>query len=111
METGRCDAPAGLVRATSAAARLANVVRRARLVSTEPLVSSDGDLLVAWQTGSDGAFCAQSVSSESTALCTRDSLSLPFYDGAGTSRNRRLVETSGTWRISAERLARRRAVN
>src|SRR5205807_148644 len=63
------------------------------LGSTEPVVSSNGDLFVAWRTGSYCAVRTESVSTKSTALCSRDSLSLPFYDDAGTSRNRRVVET------------------
>src|SRR5882672_9277003 len=106
MEAGRRDARARLVRAASAAARLANVVRRARLVSTEPVVCSDGDFPVARQTASHSAVRTESVSAKSATLRSRNFLSLPFHDGAGTSRNRRVVETPRDWRISAERLAR-----
>src|SRR5207249_6365247 len=108
MEAGRRNARAGLLRAASAAARLANVVRRARVVSTEPVVCSNGDFFVARQAGSRGAVRAQSISTKSAALRSRDGLSLPFHDSGGTPGNRRFVETSGAWRIFAGRFARRR---
>src|ERR1700693_2214635 len=102
METRRCDARAGLVRAASAAARLANVVCRARLVSTEFMVCPNGDFLVARQTGSHGAVRAKSVSANSAALRSRNILPLSFHHSGGTSTNRGLVEASGTGRIFAE---------
>src|ERR1700719_3780046 len=110
METGRRDARSRLVRAASTAARLANVVRRAWVVSTEFMVCPNGDFFVARQTGSYFVVRAKSVSENSAALRSRDVLSLPFHHFGGTSTNRRLVETPGTWRIPAERFARRRSL-
>src|SRR5207244_5977901 len=111
MEAGRRNARAGLVRAASASARLANVVCRARVVSTESVVCSNSHLPVARQTGSRSAVRTKSVSANSAALRSRDPLSLSFHDCRGTSRNWRVVETSGTRRILAKRLARRRPLS
>src|SRR5437667_1808488 len=111
METGRRDAGAGLVRAASAAARLANVVCRARLIPTESLVRPNGDFFVAWQTGSRGFVSAESVSAKSAAVRSRNLLSLSVHIGAGTSTNWSVVETSGAGRILAGRFTRRRPLS
>src|ERR1700693_3841847 len=110
METRRCDAGAGLVSAASTAIGLADVVRCSRIVSSKSVVCADGDRVIAWETASRRAFRAKSVFASAAPIRPRDILSVLVHDDRGTSTNRRVVETAGAWRISAKRLARRRAV-
>src|SRR5713101_3666998 len=106
METGRRDARARLVRAASTAARLADVVRRTRIVPAEPVVHSNGDLFNGRQVGCHPALRTQSLSGASAALRSRNCLSLPLYDGRRTWTNWRVVETPGTGRVFADCFSR-----
>src|SRR5204863_6845683 len=107
METGRRDAGPGLVCAASTASRLANVVRCARVLPTESVVCSIRNFFIGRQAESRGAVRAESVSTKSAPVCSRDALPLPFHDRAGASTNWRVVETPGTWRVSAGRFTGR----
>src|SRR6516164_160895 len=111
METRRGEARAWVVRATSAATRLANVVCRPRLVSAESMVCADRDRLVARQTASRRAVRGKPVSRKSTALYSRDVVSISIHERGGTPTNRRLVEAASARRIFAQRFARRRSVD
>src|SRR6266404_1541026 len=106
METGRRDARARLVRTASTAARLADVVRRARIVPAEPVVHSDGDLLAGRQIGCHPTLCTQSLPGASAALHSINCLSLPFYDGRRACTIRSVVETPGIGRVFADCFAR-----
>src|SRR5437763_2238262 len=110
MDTGLRDVGAGLVRAASAASRLANVVRCARVLPTDSVVCSDRNFFIGRQAESRGAVRAESVSTKSAPVCSRDALPLPFHDRAGASTNWRVVETPGTWRVSAGRFTGRCAL-
>src|SRR5207302_6129194 len=110
METGRRTARAGLVRAASTAARLANVVRRARFLSTESVVYPDRDRVIARQNASRGVVRQKSISGNCSALRSRDILPLSFHQRGGTSTDRRVVETRRARRIFTECFARRRPV-
>src|ERR1051326_6491772 len=105
METGRRDARAGLVSAASTAARLADVVRGAWLVSGKSVAGSNDDRAVARPTKSCGAFRTEPVFGQSAALHSRDSFPGPFYDRGRTSTNRCVVEAAGIRRIFAEHFA------
>src|SRR2546428_286887 len=106
METGRRHARARLVRTASTAARLADVVRRARLAARATVVSKPCLSIVARQKRRDRSVRAQSVSQRSAPLHSCDLLPVSFHDGGGTSTNRRVVETPGAGRIFAGRVAR-----
>src|SRR6516162_1982116 len=95
METRRGEARAWLVRATSAATRLANVVCRPRLVSAESMVCADRDRLVARQTASRRAVRGKPVSRKSTALYSRDVVSISIHERGGTP------QTGAWWKRQA----------
>src|ERR1700730_14486906 len=84
METGRRETRAGLVRAASAEARLADGVRRAGKLPTQSMVSWIGLSTVAKQTGSDSIARAQSIPKFSSALCSRAILRLSIHQSGGT---------------------------
>src|SRR6202043_778201 len=99
METGRRDARASVVCAAPTAARLANVVRRARTAGTESVARGAGGLPF-FKTGRGSLFFKrQPVSQLATTLYSRGILSISFYDVWGTSKNRRVVEAPVAGRI------------
>src|SRR5436190_790210 len=106
METRRRHACAGLVRAASAAARLANVVRRAWILRAESLARSNGLLFVRRQIECRATFRAQSLPGAPAALHSRNGLPLSFYDGYRTSTIGCVVEAPGAGRIPANCFAR-----
>src|SRR5438045_2891996 len=106
METGRRDARPRLVRAAPTAARLADVVCRARIVPAKPVVHSDGDLFTGRQIGCHPTLRTQPLSGASAALRARNCLSLSFHDKKRTSANWRVVETPGTGRVFTDCFAR-----
>src|SRR5438105_3810138 len=106
METGRRNARPRLVRAAPTAARLADVVCRARIVPAKPVVHSDGDLFTRRQIGCHPALRTQPLSGASAALRSRNCLSLSFHDKKRTSANWRVVETPGTGRVFTDCFAR-----
>src|ERR1700730_10313823 len=105
METGRRETRAGLVRAASAEARLADVVRRAGKLRTQSMVSWIGLATVAKQTGSDSIARAQSIPKFSSALCSRAILRLSIHQCGGTPTIGRLVEAARDGRIHAGSVA------
>src|SRR5437867_6311202 len=106
METRRCDACAGLVRAASAAARLADVVRRTGIASRKVVVLQPGNLPARRQNGRDATLCAQYFSGKTAAIHPGHFLSIQICNQRRASRNGRVVETTGTRRILADHLAR-----
>src|SRR5437588_2178202 len=106
METRRCDACAGLVRAASAAARLADVVRRTGVASGKSVVLQPRNLFARRQNGCDTTLCAQSFSAKTAAIHSGHFVSIQIHNQRRASRNGRVVETTGTRRILADDLAR-----
>src|SRR6266446_8193927 len=106
METRRCDACARLVRAASAAARLADVVRRTGIAARKRVVLQPRNLFARRQNGRDATFRAQSFSAKTAAVHPGHFLSVQIYNHRRASRNGRVVETTGTRRILADDLAR-----
>src|SRR5438876_9016685 len=102
METRRCDACAGLVRAASAAARLADVVRRAGIAARKRVDRQPRSLVARRQNGRDATPCAQSFSAKTAAIHPGYFLSIQICNQRRASRNGRVVETTGTRRILAD---------
>src|ERR1700738_4699154 len=105
METGRFGAGPGMGRAPPAAARLADVVRRAWRLPAKSLVRQSAGTIASQHTGRDAAARAQSVPRQPAAICPRPTLRISVYHLGGTSRLRQLVEARGERRISAGDLA------
>src|SRR6266446_10957128 len=99
METGRRDARTGVVCAAPTAARLANVVRRARTAGTESVARGSGGSPFSKQGRGSSFVKRQPVSQLATTLHSRGILSIPFYHAWGTSKNRRVVEAPVARRI------------
>src|ERR1041385_1857091 len=110
METRCHHACAGVVRATSTAAGLADVVRRARNSSTKSVVHPDVNLFIARQTRGCAIAGDQSVSRETAALCPGAVLSLPLHHHGGAAKKYRLVAPVGIARICSGIFPRRTAV-
>src|SRR3984893_8610487 len=105
METGRCEARARLVRTTSAAAGLANVVRCARHIRSEPMVCSGHNMSVGRERRCGKTAQVQPVSQYTSALYPGDFVSLSLHDRGRTSSNRRLVEADRAGSIFADHFA------
>src|SRR5213075_2607356 len=92
LETRGLESSAGVGRAASAAARLANVVRCARNLPAQPLVCQFARTTPAQRAGRDATPRAQSVSRRSTEVRSRPIIRVSFHNRGGTPSDRRLVE-------------------
>src|SRR4051812_19791005 len=105
METGRRERRARLVRTTSAAARLADVVCRSRLGAAERMVSQFCVSFAGRKDGGAPAPRLRSFSGGTTPLCARLVLPVSIQHRGRTAGNGCLVETGRVRRISRAGLA------
>src|SRR5882724_270622 len=105
LEAGRSESRAAMGGAAPAAAGLADVVRRAWDLPAQSMVRQLARASAPQRPRRDAAAGAQSVSRHSTSIRSREIVRVPFCIGGGTPRDRRLVETRRTRRISAARFS------
>src|SRR5437867_11054670 len=106
METGRRETRAGLVCAASTEARLADVVCRLGKPAAKSVACRPHGQTIARLTRRGSIARKPSVSRHAAPLYSRNVLPLSVHDNERASANRRVVETAGAARISANGLAR-----
>src|SRR6476659_7182297 len=95
METGRARSDAGLRRAASAAARLADVVCRAERCAAKSLVPRTRFSPAREFTGRRAFVRQESFPGQTAALSPGRDLSLPFHHNCGTPSRRCMVAARG----------------
>src|SRR5436190_22401332 len=93
-------------RAAPAAARLADVVRRARQLPAQSVVRQPARAFTSQHTGGDAAPRAQPVPGRAAQLRSREIIRLSFHERGGTASDAGVVEARRTRRVYSGRVAR-----